>query len=56
MLNQSRHSTASFAGCEISRKVVIAVGNGALASKCPEKISRKWERNYREMNHESCSL
>ena len=41
-------------GCAITRKVVIAVGNGVLASKCPDKMSRnggsielsiKWARN-----------
>ena len=42
------------AGCAISRKVVISVGNGVLASKCPEMLARnggsinlsiKWARN-----------
>ena len=28
------------AGCAISRKVVISVGNGVLASKCPEMLAR----------------
>ena len=27
-------------GCAITRKVVIAIGNGVLASKCPDKMSR----------------
>ena len=41
------------AGCAISRKVVISVGNGVLQSKCPDKmrknggnitLSIKWSR------------
>ena len=28
------------AGCGISRKVVISVGNGVLQAKCPEKLAR----------------
>lgn len=41
-------------GCAISRKVVISVRNGILASRCPEKITKnggritfsiKWARN-----------
>ena len=27
-------------GCSVSRKVVISVENGVLASRCPEKMSR----------------
>ena len=33
-------SNLRVAGCSISRKVVISVGNGVLASRCPEKMSR----------------
>ena len=33
-------SSLRVAGCSISRKVVISVGNGVLASRCPEKMSR----------------
>ena len=47
-------SNLRVAGCSISRKVVISVGNGVLASRCPEKMSRnggkinltvKWARD-----------
>ena len=33
-------SNLRVAGCSVSRKVVISVGNGVLASRCPEKMSR----------------
>ena len=33
-------SNLRVAGCSVSRKVVISVGNGVIASRCPEKISR----------------
>ena len=33
-------SSLRVAGCSISRKVVISVGNGVLASRCSEKMSR----------------
>ena len=33
-------------GCSISRKVVISVGNGVLASKCTEKMANKWWKHY----------
>ena len=32
-------SNLRVAGCSISRKVVMSVGNGVLASRCPEKMS-----------------
>ena len=47
-------SNLRVAGCSISRKVVISVGNGVLASRCLEKMSRnggkinvtvKWARD-----------
>ena len=47
-------SNLRVAGCSISRKVVISVGNGVLATRCPEKMSRnggkisltvKWARD-----------
>ena len=54
------------AGCAISRKIVISVGNGVLACKCPEGLAInggiKWARNLlksmkkrhnRETSHES---
>ena len=53
-------SNLRVAGCSISRKVVISVGNGVLASRCPEKMSRndgkinltvKWARGlFKLMN------
>ena len=33
-------SNLRVAGCSISRKVIISVGNGVLATRCPEKMSR----------------
>ena len=37
-------SNLRVAGCSISRKVVISVGNGVLVSRYPEKMSRNGEK------------
>ena len=38
-------SNLRVAGCSISGKVVISMGNGVLASRCPEKNVKEWWKN-----------
>ena len=38
-------SNLRVAGCSISKKVVMSVGNGVFPSRCPEENVKEWWKN-----------